>query len=474
MRLLIVSLASALISCAPVHSQDKPNIVVFIADDLGWEDIGPYGHETVQTPNLDRLAAEGMLFENAMLTSPQCSPSRISLLTGLYPHQTGTEDLHSPLSPEFQTVATHLNQAGYFTGLLEKDHLGPTAIEEFDFFDPLLNGLTSFLDQAGDQPFFLWAASIDPHRPYGGEPGPSGTHGAADRVHNADTIPVRAHLIDDAATRGDLALYLDEIHRFDLFIGDVTDELETRGLAENTLVLFLADNGAPFPREKGSLYDAGIKSPLIAHMPSEIPAGAVHSSQVSLINLAPTLLDYAGIDAPAYMEGRSLRPALQGETTEGDAYTFAARDWHNIHEHQRMVRTDQFKLIWVGAHTAEPIGVASDLGNSPSWYSLQAAELAGTLTAAQSRLFEAPRASIEFYDLLADPGEYVNQAANPEFAAQVSALSAELRAWRVRTNDHEPTERRRGNNVDRITGIKFQPETPPLYDLTTPPPTLPE
>ncbi|MGC6498974.1 MAG: sulfatase [Henriciella sp.] len=466
MRIFVSAVLSVLVSCAPARSEDRPNIVVFVADDLGWEDLGAYGHETVQTPNIDRLAENGVLFENAILTSPQCSPSRISLLTGLYPHQTGTEDLHSPLSDEFQTIATSLNDAGYFTGLLEKAHIGESALAEFDFYDPLLSGLRPFLDQAEGSPFFLWAASIDPHRPYGGEPGPSGEHGAADRVHEPSDIAVRPHLIDDEATRGDLALYLDEIHRFDLFVGDVLAELNARGLAENTLVLFLADNGAPFPREKGTLYDAGIKSPLIVSMPGQIPSGVSFAPQVGMINIAPTLLDYAAITPPEYMQGQSLRTALTGATDEGDAYVYAARDWHNIHEHQRMVRTDDFKLIWVGAHTAEPIGVASDLGNSPSWYSLQAAKLAGALTQAQSRLFEAPRAAIEFYDLRADPGEYVNEAANPAYAGQVAELLGALQDWRKRTGDHEPTERVRGNNVDRITGIKFQPETPPLFNLT--------
>lgn len=460
---LLIAVISFFASLAtPASAASRPNILVFIADDLGWRDIGPYGNTAVRTPNIDRLARSGIKLENAFLLSPQCSPSRIALLTGQYPHQTRTEDLHDPLPAGIRTVASYLSDAGYVTGLLEKGHLGPEGERQFDFYNPLLAGLDEFLDKAKGRPFFLWAASIDPHRPYGGEPGPSGKNGAAPRVHRPQDVRVPPQLIDDDETRDDIALYYDEIARFDAFIGDTIKKLERRGLARETLLLFLSDNGAPFPREKGALYDAGIKTPFIAVFPGEIAPNSSFEPPVSMINLAPTILDFAGMARPPEMQGVSARSILSGQSLTGDEYVFANRDWHNTHEHQRMVRNARYKLIWTGAHTELPMGVASDLGESASWFSLLRARRAERLTPEQSLLFTVPRPSIELYDIKSDPLEFRNLAFEPEYARVAREMSGILMAWRTRTGDHEPTDRVRSDNVDRVTGIKFRNDTPPL------------
>ena len=135
--------------CNPADKQELPNILILVADDAGWEDFGCYGNEFVKTPNLDRMAANGKVADNAFLTIAQCSPSRISILTGRYPHSTGAEDLHMPLPDTVRLLPTLLKEKDYFSGLLKKSHLGDHGDAQFDFIDPSLDAFDRFLDQSG-------------------------------------------------------------------------------------------------------------------------------------------------------------------------------------------------------------------------------------------------------------------------------------------------------------------------------------
>ena len=433
---------------------ESPNIVVFIADDAGWSDFGAYGNRVVRTPNLDGLAASGVVFENAFLTTASCSPSRISILSGRYPHATGAEDLHTPLPAGVDLLPTHLAREGYFTGHMRKTHYGPEGDRQFDWFsEETWEGLPGFLDEAGDRPFFLWVGFRDPHRPYSPD--------AVDPPHDPGGFPVPPYLVDDEETRTDLALYYDEISRMDGEIGRMLAELDRRGLRENTLVVFLSDNGMPFPRAKATAYDAGIRAPLIVSWPGVTPAGARYPGLTSTIDLAPTLLDAAGASAPESFHGTSFLAALRDQAAPGREYVFAERNWHNCDEHIRAVRGQRYKLIR-NAYTELPLCTPADASRSPSWYSLTAGREAGTLTTGQARLFEAPRPVIEVYDLEADPHELVNLAGRPEVEQVARQLSRVLDAWIEETEDFPPSRRRRADNTDRISGVKFSQKVPPL------------
>ena len=208
-------------------SAERPNILVFVADDAGWRDFGAYGNDVVRTPTVDRLAATGLTFERAFLTTPQCSPSRISMLTGKYPHATGAEDLHMPL-PEHETILpTYLRrEAGYLTGIMRKRHLGAPGNEQFDWYDPAeghdYGAFATFVDRAqtSDRPFFMWVGFHDPHRPY--------ADSSIARPHDPARVRVPPYLADTPATRADLARYYDEITRMDRNIGTFLDKLERR------------------------------------------------------------------------------------------------------------------------------------------------------------------------------------------------------------------------------------------------------
>jgi N-sulfoglucosamine sulfohydrolase len=452
---------------ARAQSEDsaRPNILVLVADDLGWRGIGAYGNAAVKTPNIDGLARSGLRVAHAFGTSPQCSPSRISTLTGKYSHATRTEDLHTPLLEGERILPSYLQTQGYFTGLVGKKHIGPAAEQQFQWYSTnLVDVLPTFLDSAGSRPFFLWVGFHDPHRPY--------IRGDAPQRHSPSRVAVPPHLADTPETRADLARYYDEIARMDNRIGRMLAELERRKLQENTLVLFFSDNGAPFPREKGTLYDAGTRTPLILSWPGTIPARSVYrGGLVSLIDVAPTLLELAGATAPQSLQGRSFRAMLTSpDTAAGRTYVFSERNWHDCDEHQRSVRTRRFKLIRTDAYTELPLCVAADIGASPSFRALRARARAHQLTPAQQRLFEAPRARVELYDLERDPWELHNVAGDRRYTKQLQELTSVLQDWMENSDDFPAVFRVRDDATDRVTGVPFSSKIPPLRNTDLPPP----
>jgi N-sulfoglucosamine sulfohydrolase len=443
----------------------RPNVIVLVADDLGWRDVGAYGNTGIHTPNIDRLARSGLRVKRAFGTSPQCSPSRISILTGKYPHSTGAEDLHMPLPATERLLPSYLQAQGYFTGHMAKTHYGPNGERQFQWYSPeTADAFPAFLDSAGGRPFFLWVGFHDPHRPY--------TRGAISHPHSPAHVVVHPHLADTPETRADLAFYYDATARMDGAIGRMLDELERRKLRDKTLVVFVSDNGPPFPREKGTLYDWGTGTPLLFSWPPVIRAGSVYDrGLVSTVDIAPTILELAGATPPAGMQGHSFRALLTAPATyRGRPYVFSERNWHDCDEHQRAVRTERFKLIRTDAYTALPLCTAADIGASPSFQALRALAKAGRLTEAQRRLFEAPRARIELYDLTKDPWELRNVADDPTYAKEAHELARVLQEWIERSGDFPAAYRVRDDNTDRITGVQFNTNIPPLRNVNVPPP----
>jgi N-sulfoglucosamine sulfohydrolase len=330
MRLIILtgifwglSLASAYATEGP----ERPNIVLIIADDMAWDDCGAFGNPKVKTPNIDKLARGGMRFDRAFVTASSCSPSRSSLITGRYPHNTDAEELHWPLPAEQVSFVEKLRAAGYWTAAAGKWHLGNPAKRRFDLVreaNPsgfqLATGkdamapmtaegsgaakagcdqwLPTLRQRPKDKPFFLWLAALDPHRDY--------ESGAIPAPHRPEDVVVPPYLPDVPEVRKDLALYYDEISRLDHYVGEVLAELDRQGVADNTLILFLSDNGRPFPRCKTTLYDSGIKTPLIARWPGHIKPESRSSSLVSTIDIAPTILRLAGIEPAPAFQGKDL------------------------------------------------------------------------------------------------------------------------------------------------------------------------
>jgi N-sulfoglucosamine sulfohydrolase len=459
---------TATLSAGPASSQapssTQPNILVLVADDLGWRDTGVYGNRHIRTPNIDRLARSGLRVKFAFGTSPQCSPSRISILTGKYAHTVRTEDLHMPLPEGERILPSYLQDQGYFTGHMLKTHYGPNGERQFQWYSAkTADAFPAFLDSAGTRPFFLWVGFHE-HRPF--------ASGAVNPPHSPARVAITPYLADTRETRVDLARYYDANARMDGEIGRMLAELDRRKLREKTLVVFLSDDGAPFPREKGTLYDGGIRSPLIFSWPSVIRSGIVYErGLVSLVDLAPTLLELAGARPPEAMQGRSFGELLtHPESYPGRTHVFSERNWHDCDEHQRAVRTGRFKLIRTDAYAELPLCIAADIAASPSFRALRARNERQRLTPAQQRLFESPRARLELYDLDDDPWELHNVAANHRYAEEVKALAGVLQEWMEQSDDFPAAYRVRDDNTDRITGVPFTPKIPPLRNTDLPPP----
>ena len=433
----------------------QPNIVFFIADDAGM-DFGCYGNEFIKTPNIDKLAKEGLLCSNAFLTSPQCSPSRTSILSGMFAHTIGSEDLHHPMSPGTKLLPYYLKQKGYYTGLLMKKHLGPIGESEgTKQFDHIGNGrddiapqlFREFLDKTNNKPFFAWVAFFDPHRPYGDKNG-------VKKFHDPDSVVVPPYMVNKEETRKDIAQYYDEIHRMDYNVGEMLKELEKRNLRDNTLIIFLSDNGMPFPRCKGTLYDYGIKTPLIFQWKGKVNVGATYDSLLSVIDLAPTILDVADIKKPKQMYGESIKEIFKDQMMKGREYVFSERNWHDTDAHIRGIRTERYSLI-VNGYPELLYPIIGDYSKAGSWQDLLHAQGNNELNNFQKQLFEFPRYKVEFYDLKNDPYEVHNLIMKKDYNAIATELSNTLMKWEDETNDYPSYMKRREDNVDRKSGFFF-------------------
>ena len=458
----------------------RPNVVLIIADDMGRDDCGAYGNPRVRTPHIDRIAREGLRFDRAFVTASSCSPSRSSILTGRYPHSTGAEELHWPLPPEQITFVEKLRATGYWTAAAGKWHLGKAAKSRFDVVreaDPSGFEIRTGKDgkirmmaegpgavQAGcdqwvpilrdrprDKPFFLWLAAFDPHRDY--------RPGTIPEPHRPEDVTVPPYLPDLPEVRKDLALYYDEITRLDKYVGDVLSELDRQGVAGDTLVLFVSDNGRPFPRCKTTLYDSGIRTPFLARWPGHIQPGARSDSLVSTIDIAPTVLKVAGLKPSASIQGKDISPIFRDPSTKVRELIFAERNWHDYAAHGRAVRSERFKYIR-NDDAGRPLTPPADAVRSPTFRAMQQLRDIGTLTPALRACFLSPRPAEELYDVGADPDEMVNLASDPRYAETTMRLRQALSDWTRETEDVLPRE---------LTPDEFHRETgEPLPGLVRP------
>lgn len=430
----------------------RPNIVFIIADDVNWDDIGAYGHPGIQTPHLDQLANEGMRFTQAFLTTSSCSPSRTSIISGLYPHNTDSEQLAWPLPEEKKTFVQELKNAGYWTGLAGKYHLGDPVRDDFDMIreiqwidaplglDRKLVGdgsgcddwITLLRERPKGKPFFLWLAAYDAHRPY--------YEGDIDHPYDPAEVAIPPYIPDTEEVRKDFALYYDEIMRMDSYIGKVVAELEKQQIEENTMILFISDNGRAFPRDKTTLYEGGIRTPWIVKWPSVVKAGSVNENLVSSIDIAPSFMRAAGLEPLAGFEGMDFLPMLGDETIEIRDAIYAEDHFHDFEDYTRAIRTKQFKYI-KNFYPDLPNTPSADIIRDPCWQSMIRERDKGTLNTHQLRCFEIPRPEEELYDIIADPFELNNLVSNPDYNGVLDEMRERLAIMRETTNDLLPAVR---------------------------------
>jgi len=452
-HLFISSLSAGLLLMPNLKAEKRPNIVLIIADDVSYDDIGCYGNKVVNTPNIDRLALEGMRFDNAFLATSSSSPSRCCIITGKYPHSTGAAELHTPLPESEIPFPLLLKESGYYTAQAGKWHMGPSVHRAFDRYtdengydngDGGEDNWVRFLkERPKDKPFFLWLASHDAHRPWGAD--------EFEINHDPKTINVPLYLADTPETRRDLASYYNEIARFDSYIGKVREELEQQHVFENTLIIVMADNGRPFPRCKTRVYDSGMKTPFIVSWPNSIKnKGSVSESLISAVDIAPTLLELADVQVPSFIQGKSFVEILWDPDKEIRTEIFSEHNWHDYEAYERMVRTKEFLYVFNGRPNLTNCGPA-DSKTSPSQHSLNILRDKGRLTAAQADVFVAPRPFEELYHVTDDSLQLINLASHPRYQHELEKCRKTLMQWQEETGDTLP-ENLTKDWFDRETG----------------------
>lgn len=444
-----------------LNDRKRPNIIVYITDDISYNDIGAYGNTVVKTPHIDALAEVSMVFDNAYLTSASCSPSRNSILTGRYPTSTGAPELHMDMDKDIQPFfPRQLKQAGYYTIFSGKLHghelrpetwnatssgKGPGSQEDW----------VELLQQRDkNRPFFAWFASTDAHR--------KGfvTHSSRVREENLDPVDIRTFIINDKApvydpddiivppiyydgpgTRQDLADYYHAVSRTDYYMGELIKELKAQGEWENTIIVHLTDNGRPFPRSKSFVYDSGMKTYLIFYGPG-IKAGRTNSL-VSAVDLAPTLLELAGIrEKDERIQGVSFSEVLRKPNVEVRDFIFAEHNWHMHPAHMRMVRYKDWMYLRNGlphlrANNTES-GARFAAGRE-LWFAFRDKKT----TPAQENIFQIPRPAEELYYVRHDPHQINNLLAKEYSVDEVKEihayLSKVLDQWMEEIGDHVPS-----------------------------------
>ncbi len=438
---------------------DRPNILLIFSDDHSVPYLGAYGNADLKTPHLDSLSRQGVRFDRAYTAAPQCVPSRASILTGRNVLDIRMSRFSAPLPRDVPTVPEFLDSMGYYTGICGRHyHLDGSVIQapqtrevhqkydlvtfpdRVDFLrtgkdNEVLGQFQTFLDEApSTAPFFLWMNYSDPHRSFT----------AQDYEPDPAQLTVPDGMPDTEAVRQDLAQHYGEIMRLDAHVGQVLDELRQRKLDQNTIVIFMGDNGAALLRGKGTLYDLGLHVPLIVAGPG-IDSGGVSEAMVSGIDIAPTILELAGMSVPEIMSGQSFLPALRGQAYGGHEYIFATRVPHSsglptstlYFDLSRTVFDKRYKLIYNALWQLpyDPV----DFSNHPMWQDLAQRANAGTLGEKYVRAFFAePRPMFEVYDLENDPYELNNLAGHPECAEVEQRLKEELHEWMILNEDYLP------------------------------------
>jgi len=434
----------------------RPNIIVFIADDHGQLDSTPYGATDVRTPNMQRLADDGMTFTHAFVASPSCAPSRTAMLTGLMPARNGAERNHTFKRDDVASLPEAMRRLGYQTAAFGKVAHGKkdTARHGFDVADERNDAafISRFLDaRDASKPLCVFVGSHDPHVPWPAIDG-----------YNPAQVNLPPTFIDTPETREFRARYYTAVTRADTLLGEVRDLAKRHFDPAQTLIVYTSDHGGQWPFGKWNLYDSGIRVPLLAAWPGVIAPGSRAEAMVQWIDLLPTLIDAGGGAAPEGLDGRSFFPVLRGEAaTHREAiFTTHSGDALNVYP-IRAVRTADRKFI-ANLHpefvhtTFIDKALAQDGGRYwISWFEKAKRDPAAAATV--NRYHRRP--AVELYDLRADPFEQHNLAADPAHARRVKEMSDQLAGWMREQDDKQtvfnapylftdPASTRPGNSAD--------------------------
>ncbi len=439
------------------QNPDAPNIILFVSDDHGTDALGCYGNSIIQTPNLDKLASEGVRFTNAYCTSASCAASRSVILSGLYGHATGSyghvhDYHHFSTYDNVKSLSNRLTNAGYLTARIGKYHVAPENVYTFDKVlnaNPrntieMANACVNVLNS--EAPFFLYFCTDDPHRGYPFMPNKwdepnsfgnktEGYEGVEQVVYNPNEVLVPDFLPNNKQTREEIAQYYQSVSRVDQGFGKLMAHLKEANKMQNTIVIYISDNGMAFPGAKTTVYEPGIKLPCIIKNPKNSRVNIVNNARISWVDLTPTILDMANI---AYntedFHGKSFNDILGKEEVEGWDTIYASHTFHEITMYypMRVVIDGDYKLIWNIAYQLH-YPFASDLWAASTWQAIHRnkEEYFGYRTVKDY----LNRSEFELFNLSEDPNESNNLAYNDKYQETLATMKSKLKSFQKRTKD---------------------------------------
>ncbi|UZO82213.1 sulfatase [Aquimarina sp. ERC-38] len=439
-------------------NSSKPNIILFVADDHGLDAIGAYGNPVIKTPNLDKLAEEGVKFNNAYCTSASCAASRSVILSGQFGHATGSyghvhDYHHFSTYDSIKSLPVLLEKEGYETARIGKYHVAPEKVYHFNTVleaDPrntvaMAQKCETVLNSK--KPFFLYFCTDDPHRGHPFEPDPwdapnnfgnkkEGYTGVDQIIYDPKEVLVPSFLPDTKQSREEIAQYYQSISRIDQGFGKLMKMLEETGKAANTIVFYISDNGMAFPGAKTTVYEPGIKLPCIIKDPTKkISGGTTNNALISWVDLTPTILDMAKVNyTKNTFHGNSFNDIIAEENPTGWEEIYASHTFHEITMYypMRVIRHKNYKLIWNIAYRLE-YPFASDLWAASTWQANYRAkkEFFGNKKV-KDYLF---RPEFELYNLSDDPDEIHNLATIEGHQATLKLLKTKMKAYQAKTKD---------------------------------------
>ncbi|MCH9023113.1 MAG: sulfatase, partial [Planctomycetes bacterium] len=409
-----------------------------VVDEQGSTDAGCYGNPVIKTPGLDLLAQNGTRFTHSFCTTASCSASRSVILTGLYNHANGQYGHqhsynHFVSFPDVKSLPVLLEEAGYRTARIGKYHVAPPEIYRFEK-EIRMGGspsagadhCRSFIESKDSRPFFLYFCTTEPHRPFrreGSDP------------FSPDDVIVPDYLPDSPECRQELAKYYGSVQRADSGLLRLMQILKETNHWDDTLIIYISDNGIAFPGAKTTLYEPGMRLPCVVRDPYAKKQGTVNHALINFADMTPTLLDYTNATPKNYtFHGRSFRPVMLKPNKTGWDETYASHTFHEITMYypMRVVRQRRYKLIWNIAHKLD-YPFASDLWASETWKAV----IKNNRTHYGKRTVQAylHRAEFELYDLVNDPHEVKNLADDPKHAGTLKQLKAKIKSFQKRTKD---------------------------------------
>lgn len=424
------------------QNTDKPNIVFILADDATNWDIGCYGSKDSKTPNIDKLAEEGIKFNRCYQAAPMCSPTRHNIFTGLYPVKTGAYPNHTFAKEGTKSIVHYLDPLGYRVALSGKRHIAPNEVFPFEYlgkssnpeFD-LVDGFLKEVKESGE-PFALMLCSNEPHDPW--------DKGDAS-LFNPETLTLPPNCVDTKETREAYSRYLAEINYLDNQVGEALNLLKKYGFSENTLVVFSSEQGNIFPFNKWTLYEAGVKSALVARMPGLIEPGSETDAIVDLADLLPTYIELAGGQIPEKLDGKSLVPLFKNQDEEIKEYSFSIQTTRGILKGSdygiRAVVNDKYRYIWNLTPEAEFLNLVNNTENIASshwdikWYQSWREKAADDPFAQRLITKYRTRPKEELYDVVNDKWCMNNLADNPMYKQTKMELRRELLKWMAECGD---------------------------------------